>query len=66
MVILETGQLVKVVKNNSRHNFGIGEVVRFVGIEISDDGAENKIFEHLDGHDWWYMDAEEFEPIINH
>ena len=54
---MEIGTLVKIIDNNSGHEFSIGEVVRYVG-ELADDE-----FEHLDCSDYWFVGPEDYEII---
>lgn len=68
-MILNEGDTVRITvdENNdpddntySGHDFHVGEEVRFVGDTYT--GKVDK-FEHLDGHDFWYVNADEYEVI---
>jgi hypothetical protein len=60
MVKYEVGQIVEIRDNTCGHCFEIGEHVR---IKSLDEDSEVETAEHLDGSDFWYLDADDFATI---
>lgn len=61
---LADGTLVRITSqefdpHHSGHRFGLGEIVRLANGAPSTGGGDR--FEHLDGHDYWFVNADEYE-----
>jgi hypothetical protein len=52
------GDKATVIGNTVSHDFPIGEVVRFVGGNMDDK------WEYLDGHDFWFINRDNFKDNL--
>ena len=51
----KVGDKARVIGNTVSHDFPIGEVVKFAG------GGANDRWEYLDGHDFWFINPDNFK-----
>ena len=60
MINYEVGQILEVYNNTCGHNFEIGEKVR---VRTLDKDGNVDSCEHLDCHDFWYLDDDDVRHI---
>jgi hypothetical protein len=61
----EIGDVVKIVKNTSRHQFRIGERVMIRSVHFAGQPGEHYTCWDLDNKDWWRVAQEEIAPSQN-
>ena len=59
------GDIVRVARNISRHGFKLGERCRITELIHDVPDVIRYKAEHLDGHDYWWVDEDEIGEIAN-